>query len=283
MKESKKNNIFFKGTVLIVTIFILITIIFPLVIWLIYHLFSYGIWYGVLASFLGGAISGIATIIAIYLTLQQNAKNNKEMVNLQLDLKRVDVIPYINIKVLSKDDFVKSLFSNKIDKQYDISYKNKHPSGYFVFENHITVYEDLDYKYKNKLSSGIEIGDGVESSDGKKSTYVQPIYANNTFEQPLKLTNVGLGPAINVKLDLYNSNDELIQDNIQLPFNFIVNDEAFFRLVFICYPEGKYYFKFSMTDIYGKNYYCQKYNFEYKVNQFIYGNIESPKPIEDYN
>lgn len=275
MKKLKKNN----KLITVVIVYIIFALLIPMILHFFYKT-GWSDWYNELFTYLGGAIGGIATLIAIYLTLRQNNKDNNNMIKLQLDLKRVDVMPYINIEALSTDDFIKSIFSQETDKKYDEDYTNKRPSGYFVFkENYVEFCTKLNDECKHKLS---EVFDKKEFfNDGKIKKWA--LLKNDSYEQPLKLTNIGSGPAINVKIDLYNYKDELIQEFIQVPFNFTINSEAYFRLVFLSYPQGKYSLIFFMTDIYGKNFYMQKYYFEYKKNKFVCGNIKSPIPIEKYN
>ncbi|OAA91326.1 hypothetical protein [Clostridium coskatii] len=212
-------------------------------------------WLTFWSGIVGGGTGGLATLIAIYLTIRQNDENNRSMFELQLELKRVDVIPYINVEAPFKEES-----NREDDEKYNISYNL--PSGYLIFDKTVSHWLELKEEYKIQLSG-----------------FVPFIYEN-----AIKIINVGMGTCTNVIIDLCNDRKEVIQGMVDMPFNLRVSGEVTLRLIFIDYPEGEYYLKFSTTDIYGVNHYSQFFYFMYKKSgEFAFKSIDAPKPIDDYS
>lgn len=239
-----------KSLKIILIVYTIIVVLVPIVVWRLYHGMDWTSWSSMLLSYFGGAIGGIATLIAITLTLEQNNKTNEELVKFQSELKRVDVIPFIDVRVLDKES--KSV--DEFDKSYNVVYDNI-PSGYYIFKKNENVFFEtrLSDEYKKEVTDVFEF-----KQDENRNTKI--LQVKNAGEYTIILHNIGVGPAMNTRVVLCNSNNKIQEFTC---FNMKAGEEIILRLVFIDYPKGEYYLKFLMTDVYGKNYYKQEFKFKY--------------------
>lgn len=229
-------------------------------------------WLTFWGNFIGGSIGGISTLIAISYTLNQNSKyhkelmvnqadSNKEIVENQNEMKRVDVMPYLNF-VVEEDNYCKLAVLN-------------FPNTYIIFDDVIFNTTKLSDQYK-KMINDAEKNDGIENTGNKFMKTIE------LLQQTVEICNLGLGTAVNVIVDLCSEDGSVIKKMLIPLINIVNNKPIKWRLLFCNkFNNGTYFIKFSMMDIQCKYFYEQKIKFIYSSENFSYENIMKPVLIKE--
>jgi hypothetical protein len=100
-------------------VFIVLVIGIPLIIdnWIIGNDFQSNIsnsdWVSFLGSYIGAILGGLFTLVAIYITYNQNNKLHSENANSLIEMKRLDVMPFMDMKIeksITEEYFSKPMF-----------------------------------------------------------------------------------------------------------------------------------------------------------------------------
>jgi len=185
-------------------------------------------WLQFWGSYIGGVIGGMTTLGGVYYTLKHQDNDKDDNEDFQSEMKRLEVIPCLDNQSLEDHSF---------SRDYNL------PSGYLIF---------YDSTMDNRFTEGVCFINRIETQ------FMDQII--DVFK--LKITNIGLGPCIGVKIDFYRD-DKLILENIQPQFGMAVGASNIIALTFIEYPIGKYKLVFTTNDVYMKNSYKQELEFEY--------------------
>lgn len=76
-------------------------------------------WVSFLGSYLGAILGGLFALIAIYITYNQNNKLHIENANNLIEMKRLDVMPFMDMKIeknITEDHFTKPMFCVMLNK-----------------------------------------------------------------------------------------------------------------------------------------------------------------------
>jgi hypothetical protein len=214
-------------------IFIGFLITFPIILnWLLYYDFpptppdlDNSNW----LSFWGSFMGGIATIIAVYLTLTQNFKFQKER-------DRLNVLPYINLSILNDE---------KVEQTY------KAPSGHLIINGDTFNYEcTLPKKYEILKDFNII---RIEKSP------------DSICHILLEVKNIGIQTAINVNTSLINKEEKCIKGKF-IDYNLPLDNRIIISTIF---PKksDEYTLKFKYNDIYNKYTYTNSFKIKTKYDE----------------
>lgn len=288
MKKEKNLSI----STRIIIMFLLATIIIPIIINLLLYLpfpptpsdLGNKEWLAFWGSFIGGSIGGIATLFAVYYTLKQNIEQNQTNLNVQRKQSRLDIIPYIDVRLfLDKPSMNPAYFIFRdllIEEQDQPKEKScsedkviQFPSGYIIFKSDKVYYSNkLDKEYKTILEQG-----GIAQ---RQEGNVISFYNSGVRSVSISMTNIGLSSAINVTLEL-NSNT-FSNYAIMPSFNLKVQELVVLNLVFDRdFPDGEHLFNIKTDDLQG-NEYIQRFKIKLKDKGNYLERISSPELIKAY-
>lgn len=225
---------------------------------------------------------GIATLFAVYYTLKLNIKQNEDNIQSQKEKSRLDIIPYIDVRVfLNKPmgnltNFIfKDLIEKENEKKKETNAKDEivqFPSGYIIFNyDKVSYSNNLDEEYKTILEQG-----GVEQKrEGSIITY----YSSNIRKVGIAISNVGIFSAIDVTIEL---DSNLFSKYAIMPsFNLKVDETIDLSFIFDRdFPEGENIFLVKFDDIQG-NKYIQSFKIDLKESSNHLERITSPKLISN--
>lgn len=240
-------------------------------------------WLAFWGSFIGGSIGGLATLFAVYYTLKQNIEQNQANVNIQRKQSRLEIIPYIDVRLfLAKPTMNPAyfLFKDIIEDQDQTEEETgskdtttQFPSGYILFRSTDVSYSNkLDNKYKSILDQG-----GIGQRQEGDVTY---FYDSGIRTVTISLKNIGISSAINVTLQL---NSNTFKDYAIMPsFNQRVDEIVILNLVFDKdFPDGEHLFDIKFDDLQG-NVYVQHFKVKLKDKGNYLERVSSPELVEPF-
>ena len=287
MKKDKNLSV----STWIIVLFVLFTIITPIIInWLLFLPYpstpadlGNKDWLAFWGSFIGGSIGGIATLFAVYYTLKQNIEQNKVNQDIQRKQLRLEIIPYIDVR-LFLDELIKNpayfLFKDLIEDQETTMEENnskdsvvQFPSGYILFKSTDVTYSNkLNNKYRSLLEQG-----GIEQ---KQEGNVISFYNSGIRAVTISLKNIGVSSAINVTLELNSSSFKNYA--IMPSFNHRVDEVVVLKLVFDKdFPDGEHSFSINFDDLQG-NVYVQHFKIKLKDKGNYLERISSPELVKTF-
>jgi hypothetical protein len=223
-------------------------------------------------AFWGSYLGGTATLIAVYLTLNQNMqviKQNEQIIiqnqhNLifQEERSRVTLMPYIDVRVF-------------VDKEFHMKTLQP-PNGFIILsQGNSVIYKSVLSKNYQKI---IERGMIEETeSDGVITSSLSPI--NFIL---LVMTQKAPSIARNIKLSVHKKG-KLREKSIYLTPDFVMASGEIITLPILfdkSWPEGDYCFILSLKDIEGRQY-EQCFSIQHKgMKGYSFYPVSSPKLVE---